>query len=93
MQADMLIENGLPELAGTAITMAGSFITQMKTKSDGVTLRLHIARARQCFAVGQFEDSADHANKALQVSLDAQGPGCGGICINSLFWALAVMIG
>ena len=89
----MLIQNGLPELAGTAVTMAGSFITQMKTKSDGVTLRLHIVRARQSFAVGQYEDSADHANKALQVSLDAHGPSYESIRFNILPRALAVMMG
>ena len=72
----MLMKNGLPELAGTAVTMASSFITQMETKSDGVALRLYLARARQCFAVGQLEDSADHANNALQVGVDAWGIRC-----------------
>ena len=63
----MLLENGLPELAGTAVTMANSYADNMQTPSDGVTLRLLLARSRQHFAVGELEESADNANKALQV--------------------------
>lgn len=65
--AEMLMENGLPELANTAITMASGHASNMQTQSDGVTLRLLLARARQCFAVGQLEDSVEHANNALKI--------------------------
>lgn len=65
--AGMLLENGLPELASTAIGMATGYAGSMQTQSDGVSLRLLLAQARQCFAVGEFEGTADYANKALQI--------------------------
>ena len=78
----MLLQSGLPELAETTIRMATTYAGNMPTQSDGMTLRLLLARARRHCALGQLEESETNAKQALEVTgvgeMDARG-GCMGV--------------